>query len=207
MATTYTVTSSFAADTTALASEVNQNFTDVLTALNSFDAANLTGTISLARISDLTATQMASTFFLDEDAMTSNSATAVSSQQAIKAYADTKEKTLVTQATAGIFGSWTNLDSLDAALVKDGIYKVDSDGFVCTNFSNQASGCRHYIKIGDTSSVDKFTFTQGGGINENNSASLTIPIPKDWYWRLTVVHGTLESVNWLPIGTGACVKQ
>lgn len=86
MATTYTVTSSFAADTTALASEVNQNFTDVLTALNSFDAANLTGTIALARISDLTATQMASTFFLDEDAMTSNSATAVSSQQAIKAY-------------------------------------------------------------------------------------------------------------------------
>lgn len=85
---TYTVTNSFSADTTAIASEVNQNFTDVLTALNSFDAANLTGTISLARISNLTYTQMSSAFFKDEDDMASNSATAVSSQQALKAYID-----------------------------------------------------------------------------------------------------------------------
>lgn len=86
MATTYTVTTSFSADTTAIASEVNQNFTDVLTALNALDAANLTGTIALARISNLTSSQMASTYFKDEDDMASDSATAVSSQQAIKAH-------------------------------------------------------------------------------------------------------------------------
>ena len=98
MATTYTVTTSFSADTTAIASEVNQNFTDILDALNNgFDATNLTGTIALARISDLTATQMASTFFLDQDAMGSNSATAVASQQSIVAY-------VAAQVAAGVAG-------------------------------------------------------------------------------------------------------
>ena len=85
---TYTVTTSFSADTTAIASEVNQNFTDVLTALNSFAAANLTGTIALARISNLTSSQMAAAFFKDEDDMASDSATAVATQQSIKAYVD-----------------------------------------------------------------------------------------------------------------------
>jgi hypothetical protein len=86
MSTTYTVTTSFSADTTAVASEVNQNFTDVLAALNSFDITNCTGTIALARISSLTSSQMSSAFFKDEDDMASDSATAVSSQQAIKAH-------------------------------------------------------------------------------------------------------------------------
>jgi len=90
MATTYTVTYPFSADTTAVATEVNQNFTDVLTALNDFDASNCddTKTLPLGCISNLTSAQMASTFFKDEDDMASNSATAVASQQSIKAYVD-----------------------------------------------------------------------------------------------------------------------
>lgn len=84
---TYTVTNTFSANTTAVASQVNQNFTDILTALNAFDAANLTtGTLSVSRIANLTSAQMATTFFLDEDNMASDSATAVASQQSIKAY-------------------------------------------------------------------------------------------------------------------------
>ena len=87
MATTYTVTNSLVADTTAIASNINQNNTDLLTALNSFDAGNLaSGTVPLARISGLTATQLAAAAFKDEDDMASDSATAVSSQQAIKAH-------------------------------------------------------------------------------------------------------------------------
>jgi len=87
MATTYTVTNTLAVDTTAIASEVNQNFTDVLTALNAFDAANLSsGTVPLARISGLTTTQFAATTFYDEDDMASDSATAMASQQSIKAH-------------------------------------------------------------------------------------------------------------------------
>jgi hypothetical protein len=87
MTTTYgSSRSTFTADTTAIASEVNSNFTLAFNALNSFDITNCTGTIDLARISDLTSTQMASTFFLDEDNMASDSATAVASQQSIKAH-------------------------------------------------------------------------------------------------------------------------
>lgn len=86
MATTYTVTKSFSSGATAVASEVNQNFTDILTALNSFDITNTTGTLALARISSLTSSQMSSAFFKDEDNMASNSATAVASQQSVKAH-------------------------------------------------------------------------------------------------------------------------
>jgi hypothetical protein len=60
MTTTYTVTNDFTADTTAVADDVDQNFTDVLTALNAFDASNLgSGTVPLARISALTVSQIA----------------------------------------------------------------------------------------------------------------------------------------------------
>lgn len=89
MGTTYTVTHDFTADTTAVADHVDANFTDILTAINALDAGNLaSGTVAVARISNLTSTQMASAFFKDEDAMTSDSATAVASQQSVKAYVD-----------------------------------------------------------------------------------------------------------------------
>ena len=71
---TYSVTNTFTADTTAVASEVNQNFTDVLTALNAFDAGNLSsGTVPLARISGLTVTQLAAaTIVLEAEGIESN---------------------------------------------------------------------------------------------------------------------------------------
>lgn len=48
---TYTVTTAFTANTTAVAAEVNENFTDVLTALNAFDGANITdGTITSSEL-------------------------------------------------------------------------------------------------------------------------------------------------------------
>lgn len=89
MATTYSVTNTFTADTTAVASEVNANFQNILDAINAFDAANLSsGTLPLARISGLTSTQMSSALFKDEDDMASDSATAVASQQSVKYYVD-----------------------------------------------------------------------------------------------------------------------
>ena len=74
MPTTYTITNSFSADTTAVASEVNTNFSDVLTALNAFDASNLaSGTVPLARISGLTTTQFASaTLVIESEGISSN---------------------------------------------------------------------------------------------------------------------------------------
>lgn len=202
---TYTVTTSFSANTTAIASEVNQNFTDVLTALNALDAANLTGTIALARISNLTSSQMAAAFFKDEDDMASDSATAVSSQQASKAYSDTKESTIVTQSTAGLFGSWANIDSLSATLVKDEVYKVGSDGFVV------AVGLYNRVIKGYTDGsnppvaqrCDNFGYANAG-----QQPNFTMPVRKDDYWKVTQSGaGAIESLYWLPFGTGTCVKK
>lgn len=121
MATTYTVTTTFATDTTAVASQVNQNFTDVLTALNSFNASNLdsTTTVPLTCISGLTSSQCAAAFFKDEDAMTSDSATAVSSQQAIKAYVTTQ-----IDATAG--STTFNPLTEDSAAGSDGVTRLSN---------------------------------------------------------------------------------
>jgi hypothetical protein len=99
---TYTVTNTFTSGTTAQAAQVNTNFTDILTALNAFSADNLSsGTVPLARLSGLTSSQMAAAFFKDEDDMASNSSTAVSSQQALKAYVDTE-----CDAHVGTAGQW-----------------------------------------------------------------------------------------------------
>lgn len=96
MATTHTVTNDFTVDTYAVADQVDANFNDILAYLDDFDASNVkkSGTyVPVANITGLTSTQMAAAFFKDEDAMTSDSATAVASQQSVKAYVDGKHTT------------------------------------------------------------------------------------------------------------------
>ncbi len=93
MTTTYVrqTVPSPATDDNILATHINSEVDAILVALNDFDASNCkkSGTsIPLANITNLTSTQMAAAFFKDEDDMASNSATAVSSQQAIKAFVD-----------------------------------------------------------------------------------------------------------------------
>jgi hypothetical protein len=89
VSTTYTVTNTFTAGTTAVASEVNQNFTDLLTALNAFDASNLSSsTVALARISGLTTGQFATNVVDTDGTLAANSDTRMGSQKAIKTYVD-----------------------------------------------------------------------------------------------------------------------
>lgn len=89
MATTYTVTNTFTADTAAVASQVNQNFTDILAALNAFDASNLSsGTVPLARIAGLTTTQFAANVIDVDGTLAANSDTRIASQKAAKTYSD-----------------------------------------------------------------------------------------------------------------------
>ena len=93
MVTTYErqTTPSPATDDTLEATHLNSEFDYLVAQLNDFDASNCkkSGTsIPLANITGLTSTQMAAAFFLTEEDMASNSATAVSSQRAIKAHQD-----------------------------------------------------------------------------------------------------------------------
>ncbi len=99
MATTYSITTTFTADESAVASEVNQNFTDVLTALNAYDASNLSsGTVPLARISGLTTTQIAAaTIVLEAEGIGSNdNDTTWPTSAAVKDAYDTAISTAVT---------------------------------------------------------------------------------------------------------------
>ncbi len=93
MVTTYErqITPSPATDDTIAATHINSEIDYIIAALNDFDASNCkkSGTsIPLGNITGLTSSQMAAAFFLDENNMASNSATAVSSQQAIKKFVD-----------------------------------------------------------------------------------------------------------------------
>lgn len=144
--TTYTVTNSFSADTTAIASQVNANFTDILTAINALNAGNLTsGTIALARISGLTVTQLAAaTLVLESEGIESNdNDTTWATCAAIKDAYDTADTANI--GTAGQYHySGAALNSGNAvAITTAGTYVT-----VATGLSNRAL-C--YIKMQNVS--------------------------------------------------------
>ncbi len=207
MATTYTITTSFTADSTAVASEVNQNFTDVLTALNAYDASNLSsGTVPIARISGLTTTQIAAATLVTEaeGLASSDNDTSWPTTAAVKDYVDTKEDILVTQSTASIFGSWTDKDSGGSVALANGeIYKVGSDGFVIC-YSATSPGTELTIHTdGNSTPATKRASSYGSGTGSINFGFC--PIKKDDYFEVN--NAGTGQIYWLPIGTGTCVKQ
>jgi hypothetical protein len=200
MATTYTVTNSFSADTTAVASEVNQNFTDVLTALNSFDATNLTGTIALARISNLTSTQMAATYFLDEDAMGSDSATAVCSQQSIVAYVAARVAALVT------LSALSNQDDNSDAMVKDNSYLANSDGQLVVTWTANGSTQEAFIYVGaadnpEGNATDKRAVMEGGAFSLDTGASVIVASGEYFTVKLGTGSTGTPAIRWRSFGT------
>jgi len=105
----------------------------------------------------------------------------------------------------GGFGVWTSSDSKAGILAKDNTYKVTSDGFIYAY--NLGSNAKFYLYLGDTVDVDKVTLRYGTSRAENGQSSCSVAIPKNCYWKITVVSGTLQHITWLPIGSGSCVKQ
>ena len=128
---TYTVTNTFVAETTAVASEVNQNFTDILTAINSFDASNLSSnTVPLARIAGLTTTQFAANVIDTDDTLAADSDTRIASQSATKSYVDTEIATVssaLKDSQTVLFNSTMSV----AATFQD----LDISGTVGSNFA------------------------------------------------------------------------
>jgi len=102
---------------------------------------------------------------------------------------------------SSIFGSWTNLDSVGSVLVKDSVYKVTSDGFVV------ASGISHGGPVyGYTSSANPpVTEVCREDSGQPNKGSLTMPVRKNEYWKIT--SNSTVTIRWIPIGSGQCVKQ
>lgn len=189
---TYTVTTSFSANTTAIASEVNQNFTDVLTALNALDAANLTGTIALARISNLTSSQMAAAFFKDEDDMASNSATAVASQQSLKKYVDDQIDTTV---GSGAFNPLSESDGVGSAGVT-----VFANGFRMARGSESvAAGAEDTVSPSGFTAVYKAMAT----IREDNNTDRVTPKIGNYSGATFTIRNTNPNTvtyDWIAIG-------
>jgi len=158
----------------------------VLTALNSFDASNLgSGSVPLARISGLTSSQMAATYFLDEDDMASDSATAVSSQQAVKAYVTTSIAAAVPDDDA--FGSW-------ASKSNNTVYLAASDGFVCAFKATAFYNIKGYT---DGSNPPTTIRVRAAADQANpQGISITFPVKKNDYWKVTGA----TTVYWLPVG-------
>ena len=197
MATTYTVTTSFSADTTAVASEVNQNFTDVLTALNSFDATNLSGTIALARISNLTSSQMAAAFFKDEDDMASDSATAVASQQSVKAFTAAQIAAII--ASDVTMSAYTNKDSENNAMLKSHAYKAATAGFVVGYIFSQF-GFQAYIGTTDNPAGAGFLVQRSFGGVEGQYKPFSFPVAEGEYFELTTAYTGAITIRWKSSG-------
>lgn len=181
MATTYTITNSFTAGTTAVASQVNQNFTDILTAINGLDAANLTSnSVPLARISGLTTTQFAANVVDTDDTLAADSDTRLPSQSAVKDYVTNT----IAAELDNVFGAW-------ASKTNDTSYLAASDGFVC------ALGGLGEDVTGYTDSSDPPTTVRiWGWANAGAKDSVTMPVRKSDYWKITGA----STVYWLPIG-------
>jgi hypothetical protein len=159
MATTYTVTNTFTDGTTAVASEVSQNFTDVLTALNAYDASNLaSGTVPVARISGLTTTQIAAaTLVIESEGITSNdNDTTWPTSAAVKDYTDT-----TIAAFGGVIKAWVNFDGDDGSI---------NDSYNVTSVSRSALGT--YVITWDTNFADANYVIVGFVADSVNSAGV-----------------------------------
>ncbi|MCJ7483869.1 MAG: hypothetical protein MUO31_13000 [Thermodesulfovibrionales bacterium] len=164
---------------------INTNKFTVTAATGNTLVAGTLGVTGIATVGDgsLLATSAAPT----TDAMLAN-------KKYIDDQVGTKEATLVTQATAGIFGAWTTLDTASAAFTGNSVYRAQCDGIICAyavsaEISGLTDGSNPPTTIRQLSSATK--------------TNLTMPVRKNDYWKIT----TTNTIYWLPIGTGGCVKQ
>lgn len=178
---------------------------------NKFAVVAATGNTAVAGTLDVTGNIDPTTYettnggFLDEDDMASDSATKVASQQSIKAIVDTKEATLVTQATASIFGARTTLDSIGGTLVAESVYQAECDGFL-TAFHSVKQLINATI-LSDSSNPPTTVIARSISDNGGHNQTITVPIRKDDYWKATKGIRGLDTIFWVPIGTGDSVKQ
>jgi len=128
----------------------------------------------------------------------------------------TPTATLDVDGTVSIFGSWTTKDILGNTLRTDTFYQVTTDGFVCVfNYcdSNKAYIAAYTASRMYTTEAERLAdivLTQGLPLGYSRYAAVTLPVRKGDYWRIAFAEGitpTLSAIRWLPIGSGACVKQ
>jgi len=104
-----------------------------------------------------------------------------------------------------IFGSWTNLDSVGSVLINNAVYKTAGDGFVIAR-NPVSTGVDYHIRgYTDSSNPPTTVRCQNTTIGQSSPklGSITMPVKKGDYWKVTGA----DTIYWLPIGSGQCVKQ
>jgi len=112
-----------------------------------------------------------------------------------------------TAAEGGVFGSWTDRDSANNTLVKNATYRATSDGFVSvyvTAFTVEVYG---YTDSSNPPTTLRFIASAAHAATGNPKGSFTMPVRKGDYWKVTTNTGSPDSIQWLPIGSGTCVRQ
>lgn len=110
-------------------------------------------------------------------------------------YVDTKEALIASQATAGLFGAWTDKDSDNDTLVAGTAYTVQCDGFVVAYSSGANELLKGYTPIETMRQFDASFISIPG-------ASIMMPVRKGDTYK---VDGATR-IYWLPFGTGECEK-
>lgn len=108
--------------------------------------------------------------------------------------------TLYPPADRFALGTLTSDDSEDAALVKDEVYKVGSDGFI-TAYTD-ATNYTLYGKVGDSDPPDVYINKMVGGYA---TASIMFPVKKDTYFMIESTGTPI--IYWSPFGSGTCEIQ
>lgn len=139
---------------------------------------------------------------------TTSAAPTTDAMIANKKYVDTKEATLVTQATASIFGTKTDTDTISGAFAAESVYKAQCSGFIIIALllNNDTDDMNINVGTNNPPTTQSWAY-------DNNSANMNttimLPVAKDEYWQVKLngqLH-TFTKATWQPIGTGGCVKQ
>ena len=138
---------------------------------------------------------------LDDDSMATATDTTLATAESITAYVDTKESTLVTQATSSIFGTRTTTDTVSATLIKTSIYRAQCDGFL--NVWTTGATAIKVFSDSNASPTTEIARDGDGDSGGGQGSSVCVPIRKDDYVQVT--GGTTVTIYWTPIGTGGLV--
>ena len=103
------------------------------------------------------------------------------------------------------FGARTTLDTVSGTLAAESIYQVQSDGFL-TAFHSAKQIIDARI-LSDSSNPPTTVIARSISDNGGHNHPITVPIRKDDYWKATKGIRNLDTIFWVPIGTGGCVKQ
>jgi len=104
---------------------------------------------------------------------------------------------------SSIFGSWTNLDSAGSILTKNTVYKAAADGFITAYTTDYWKGFE--IRSANSNPPTSVRAKNKGG-TANSRMGISCPIKKNDYFNVVRPSGN-AIIQWLPIGSGQCVKQ